>query len=230
MAKISPFVKFSGRVGFGGVVGYQKIKMKMRISRDVFHYTGDYKRNILAKVYDFYFQAATTELMPVWITQLQDEDEVWQAFLENRADMAITGASNYLNEALADSAAVPIPTNSGEPYTYATGWVWALASTNPVKQELSVELAEFLVESSFLAEWTTATGHIPPRPNALTTWQTTSLRSLAHQVSLSSQIIPPADILTSLGTPVMENTIQVLKLQTDPVTAAQSAATSVNGP
>ncbi len=186
--------------------------------------------DILAEVYDFYFQAATTDLMPVWITQLQDEDEVWQAFLENRADMAITSASNYLNESLADSAAVPIPTNSGEPYTYVTGWVWALASTNPVKQELSVELAEFLVESSFLAEWTTATGYFPPRPNALTTWQTTSLRSLAHQVSLSAQVIPPADILTSLGTPVMENTIQVLKLQTDPVTAAQSAATAVNGP
>jgi hypothetical protein len=99
-----------------------------------------------------------------------------------------------------------------------------------VKQELSVELAEFLVESSFLAEWTTATGYFPPRPNALTTWQTTSLRSLAHQVSLSAQVIPPADILTSLGTPVMENTIQVLKLQTDFVTAAQSAATAVNGP
>jgi ABC-type glycerol-3-phosphate transport system substrate-binding protein len=108
--------------------------------------------------------------------------------------------------------------------------VWALVSPTPEHQELSVELAEFLTRSDFLAEWTSVTGYLPPRPSALANWEPIPLRTLVNQISLSAQLIPSSDVLTSLGPPLEEATVQVLKLQIDPRAAAEEAAGSLSGP
>jgi hypothetical protein len=56
------------------------------------------------------------------------------------------------------------------------------------------------------------------------------MRSLIHQISLAAQLIPPSDVLTSLGPPLQEATVQVLKLEIDPLAAAEEAAGSLSGP
>ncbi len=183
---------------------------------------------ILQGVYEFFSAGSAAELIPTWTTQFQDDEPAWQAFLDNQSEMVVTWANTYLNEGLADSAATHIPTKNGTPYTLTNGWVWALANNEPSHQELSNELAGFLTESPFLARWTTATGYFPPRPNAMSNWQTTSLRSFAHQVSQSAEIIPPADILTALGQPIRDGTVDVINMQLTPDSAAQTAAFQVN--
>jgi hypothetical protein len=62
----------------------------------------------------------------------------------------------------------------------------------------------------------------------MSNWQTTSLRSFAHQVSQSAEIIPPADILTALGQPIRDGTVGVINMQLTPDIAAQTAADQVN--
>ena len=185
-------------------------------------------QEVLQGVYEFFSAGAVAKLIPTWTTQLQDDEPAWQAFLGNQSEMVVTWANTYLNEGLADTAATHVPTENGAPYSLADGWVWALANNEPSHQELSNELAEFLTESLFLARWTTATGYFPPRPNAMSNWQTTSLRSFAHQISLSAEVIPPADILTALGQPIRDGTIGVINLQLTPDIAAQTAADQVN--
>lgn len=184
----------------------------------------------LQSILTFYQGGQNSELLPYWLTQYTDDEQAWEVYSAQQADMAVTWFSRYLRTMPADSAASVLPTSSGEPFTLATSWVWALASPDPERQALSFELAEFLVESSFLAEWTGAAGYLPPRPSALTSWHNPSLRPLAEQISLSARLAPSADILTSLA-PALENaTTEVLKQQMDPATAAQAAAESLAVP
>jgi ABC-type glycerol-3-phosphate transport system substrate-binding protein len=184
----------------------------------------------LSEVLTFYHDGATSELLPLWLTQLETDEEVWDAFLEDRAEMAITWTSTYLQEIPPDTAGSHIPTLDGTPFTLANGWVWALASPDPEHQSLSAELAEFLTDSVFLAEWNSALGYLPPRPSSLPNWKPIPMRSLANQVSIAANLIPSTDVINSLGPPLQEATVEVLKLQIEPLTAAEIAAESIAGP
>jgi ABC-type glycerol-3-phosphate transport system substrate-binding protein len=153
----------------------------------------------LAQVLTFYQQGAISELLPFWLTQYATDEQAWQAFESQQAEMAVTWASRYLQNMPADTAAAPLPTPDGEPFTLATGWDWALASTNPERLALSVDLATFLTESPFLAEWNAAAGYLPPRPSALASWRSPSLQPLAAGLSESARLVPSAEVLTSLA-------------------------------
>ncbi|HSF83523.1 MAG TPA: extracellular solute-binding protein [Anaerolineales bacterium] len=184
----------------------------------------------LVDVLTFYRDAASSALAPFWLTQYQSDAQTWQAFLDNQADLVITWSSRYLNNLQADFSASPLPTFSGARYTLATGWAWALATTNPDHRELSAQLAEFLSESNFLARWTTALGYLPTRASAMNAWGSASLRSFYSQVAESARLYPPEDILTILGPPLEQAAVQVLKLEIEPATAAQAAVESLVGP
>lgn len=183
----------------------------------------------LTEVLAFYQAAGQAEVMPYWLTQYQSDDQAWETLVENRTHMVITWASRYLGGLLADTAMTPIPTEDGAAFTLASGWVWALASPEPEQHPISVELAEFLTEPTFLAKWTEAAGVLPPRPSALSAWNDSALQSALGEVALSAQLYPSADVLTSLGPAVEQATLQVLKQQGDPSAAAQAAVGGVGG-
>jgi ABC-type glycerol-3-phosphate transport system substrate-binding protein len=184
----------------------------------------------LSEVLTFYQDGATNELLPLWLTQLETDEEAWDAFLEERAEMAFTWTSTYLQEIPPDTAGAHIPTLDGTPFTIANGWVWALASPDPEHRSISAELAEFLTDRVFLAEWNSALGYLPPRPSSLPNWEPIPMRSLANQISLAANLIPSTDVLNSLGPPLQEATLEVLKLQIEPLTAAEMAAENISGP
>ncbi len=184
----------------------------------------------LTEMFTFYHEAASSGLAPFWLTQYQTDEQTWEAFLDNQAEMVITWTSRYLNNIQADLAAAPLPTNSGNRYTLATGWVWALATSNPDHLELSAQLAEFLSESNFQARWTTALGYLPTRESAMSAWDNASLRSFSGQVAGSARLSPSEDLLTILGPPLEQGAVQVLKLESEPAEAAQTAVQSLTEP
>jgi multiple sugar transport system substrate-binding protein len=188
----------------------------------------------LTSVLAFYMQAEQNGLMPFWLTQLQSDEQVWDAFLDKRSDLAITWLSNHLAAILStteeppDAAFAPLPTPDGVPFTLATGWVWALATLNQDRRILSLELAEFLCEANFLAQWTETTGYLPPRSNALGAWSNVDIQPLLSQVARSAVLYPSADISTPLGASLQPAVVQILKDQTDAATAAGEAAKSLS--
>jgi multiple sugar transport system substrate-binding protein len=184
----------------------------------------------LEKVLRFYLEASKSGVMPTWLTQLQNDDQVWEAFKERRASMAIAWNSLYFNQVITNTNAAPLPTENGKAFTLATGWVWALASSQPDRLEVGAQLAEFLTDTTFLAAWTQAAGYLPPRPSSLDAWTNKDQQLMVRQIVLSAGLYPSADIITSLGPPIQQATIQVLKQQTDPQTAAQQAAASLVNP
>jgi multiple sugar transport system substrate-binding protein len=185
---------------------------------------------ILTRVLAYYQQAATSGFAPVWLTQIETPGQAWESFMAEQAPMVVTWASNYLAELPANTAASAPPTLDGEPFSLANGWVWALASPNPEHQRLSVELAQYLSESSFLAKWTAESGYLPPRPSALDAWQASPQKDLAIQVTGPARLIPSTDVQASISPLLEEAALQVLKQQMDAETAAQNAVTALSAP
>jgi multiple sugar transport system substrate-binding protein len=186
---------------------------------------------ILAQVLSFYQKANQTGLAPTWLTQYETDDQSWSAFIEGKANLAISWTSRYLAEngnQVKDTAAATLPTLDGSSYTQATGWVWALAGSQTKNQAAAVQLAEFLTESDFMARWTAAAGFLPTRPSALTAWPDSALRTLSGQVMLSAHPFPPADVLASLAPVLRQATVQILNKQGDPLPLAQEAADRLN--
>ncbi len=168
--------------------------------------------------------------MPYWITQYQTDEQAWQAFISGETDLVITWASRYLSSMQADTAIAPLPIESGTPYTLANGWVWALSTPHTDRQALGAELAEYLTDSEFLGQWSEAGGVIPPQPSSLSGWSDSSLQALINRIAVSARLIPSTDLLTSLGPPLQQATVAVLKEQSDPQTAAQAAIEDVANP
>jgi len=188
--------------------------------------------NILYQVLTLYQDAGRASLMPYTLAQFDTDDQVWTAYQDEQASMAITWISRYIldgNTASASRAALP-PTVDGAPFTLATGWMWALASTQPERQALGAQLAEFLSSGDFLAEWSLAIGYLPTRTSSTTAWSDVEMQSLAEQISKSAQSIPSTDVLSSLGTPLSQAVVQVLKQQSDPLTASQDAVNYLKTP
>jgi multiple sugar transport system substrate-binding protein len=185
---------------------------------------------VLTKVLSFYQEAELAEVMPYWLTQYQDDEQVWTAFEEKRADMVVTWFSRYLSSEENDILVAPIPTSNGEPYTLATGWIWAFPTQRDIHLEVSLELAAFLTESDFLRIWNQAAGYLPPRSSSIRSWEENELKTVTNQILSSVHLVPTSDVLTSLGGALQQATVQVLKRQDEPLTAAQQAASSLTSP
>ena len=185
----------------------------------------------LTQVLTFYLSAERAGVMPqALLTQFQEEDQVWEAFLGKQADLAVTWSARLLGSHAEDIALAPIPTPVGKPFTLATGWVWALAGRDEEKRKLTVELAEFLTEPGFLATWTQAAGYLPTRPSSLGSGSNAASKKTIGTIALSAQLLPPIDVLSSLGNSLQQAVLAVLKGQSDPASAAQTAANSLTGP
>ncbi|MBS1248778.1 MAG: hypothetical protein MAG431_00340 [Chloroflexi bacterium] len=177
------------------------------------------------EVLSFYQQGWAAEVIPYWLTQFETESQAWEAYQKNQAQLAFVWSSRYLNLLPADTALTSIPSQDGKAFTIANGWLWSVASTDPARQALSVELAEFLTTNSFVADWTSAAGYVPPRPEALESWAGEEEWGVLEQVLPSSQILPSQLVLDKLGPRVRDAVVSVLKDQITP----EEALLIING-
>ena len=126
-------------------------------------------------------------------------------------------SNDFLNETPADAVLTPIPGPEGITCSLASAWLWTLAGSAPDLQPAAAELAEYLSDSAFLAEWTVATATLPPRPTALA-----ATKESLHQLSLVAQPIPSNDTVKALAEIFRVATLSVVQEQVDPSAAAQN--------
>jgi multiple sugar transport system substrate-binding protein len=187
----------------------------------------------VAQILEYDKRASLAGVMPVALTEYTNDAQVWDIFKGNAYPMAITWASIYLGDQLTpqdDVTLAPIPTLDGLPFTLATGWNWVLTGRDEVKRTQSVRLAEFLVDKEFLAKWTSAAGYLPPRVDALQNWQEGETRQVIEQISYSAWLMPPEDIVSSIGPALEQAVVNVIKAQSEPQTAAQAVVNQINQP
>jgi multiple sugar transport system substrate-binding protein len=184
--------------------------------------------NTLTEVLDLYSDGARQGAFPPWVGQLQSDEEAWEAYEEQRANLLVTWSSRFLTTLPVDSNAIPLPALGEQSYSLASGWLWAVSDPDPERRAVALRLAEHLVQSEYLAEWTAAYGILPPRPAALDDWTNQSLRNLVEPLVQSMQIRPTNDITAALGPVLRDAAVDVIRNQVDPATAAESAANQLN--
>jgi multiple sugar transport system substrate-binding protein len=184
----------------------------------------------LTEVLTFYNQGSQNGVIPFWLTSYETDDQAWDAYQDQSAQMVITWISRYLQTLPPDSLAARLPTPDGSAFTTATGWVWAIASPDPERQALSAELAEFLSIGDYASQWSAAAGYLPLRPSGLRVWENTLLDGLLEQVCFSAVLMPSTDIILSLGPLLQQSALESIKEQSDPAVAAQAAVDAIAAP
>jgi ABC-type glycerol-3-phosphate transport system substrate-binding protein len=179
----------------------------------------------LERVLSFYSQAQASNLTPYWLTQLEDEQIVWEYFLENRTELAVTWMSQYLQEAPEHIAAGLIPTQTGATFTLAKGWVWSVATPNAERQAAAEELAFFLSEPDFIGSWTQSLGYLPVHPSALAAWEAGPEQSLASVILPSAVPSPDYTDLSILGPAFQQAANAILKQE---LTISEAASGAIN--
>lgn len=181
----------------------------------------------LTTVFALYQTGVESGVLPSWLSQIQTPGQAWSAYREGQSNMAITWLSNYLKEFPADTMLAPLLPMAAGSVSLGTGMSWALATPDENRQALAVELAEFLVDPQFLAQWTAAVGYLPTRPSALELMEDPDLRTDLSQIAMMSRLRPSNDLITSLGPILREGVAQVLQGLMTPDLAAQTAVESL---
>lgn len=177
---------------------------------------------ILGKVLSLYLPEAEIDFISPQVINYGTEEQAWNAFREQRGNLVVTWTSRFLKEQTLPLALAPLPGFETGQYNLATGWSWALAGSVPENQPLAVELAEFLSDSQFLAEWTQAAGYLPTRPTALSSWSDTRIQSILTQTAETASLVPGEDLLVTIGPLFSEAALSVLNGEQLPAEAAQS--------
>ena len=180
----------------------------------------------LEAVFELFQKGVDSGSFPARLNQYQTNSQVWSAFLNEEEDLVVTWLSNYLKEGPADAAIVTLFPMTEEAVSLGTGLGWAVASIDESRRPMAVELAEYLVQAEYLADWTLTAGYIPSRPSALDTWQNQSLRITLNRAASMTRLRPANDTITSIGPILREGTRQVLQNQLSPAEAALAAVDS----
>jgi len=181
----------------------------------------------LTQVLKAYKEGVTANVFREQTFTLQSESQVWQAFENAQAGVAIVSVSRYLHEDQTGISLAPLPPISEINLTTGTGWLLAVSTPNPERQALATALAESLVEPAFMSQWTFASGKLPTRPSALESWQHNDLRTMLNQISMMAVVQPSNTITSSIGPILRDATLQVLRELVEPSQAAKVAEESI---
>lgn len=185
---------------------------------------------VLTGLYQLYADGAQSGVFPLWLTQLQKDSEAWTAYNELRSNWVITWLTRHLSEPSDDSTVTNFPGVNNTPTTLADGWVWCLTDPRVQIHELSVELAEFLVEPDYLTEWTPLAGALPVRPSTLIGFEDQTLRTTLGQIALTAHIRPNNEIVNVIGLVMQDQFVQVLSGKTTAPFAAQAILDRIGNP
>jgi multiple sugar transport system substrate-binding protein len=178
---------------------------------------------VLTKVLTLFDDGAKQGTFLPGLAQYQTDGQAWQAYRDQKNQWLVSWSSRFISDLPIDTTAAPLPSLGTQPFTLATGWLWALSEPNSALRPAAISLAEFLSASDFLSQWSAASGYLPTRPSALAGWSNQSLKSLLSPVVLAAQARPSNDLLSSLGPVLQEATLQVIRQQADPAQAAEAA-------
>ncbi len=179
------------------------------------------QRPPLQDVLQFYQEAQAANVMPFWLTQLENETQAWSSYQERQSTLALTWSSLYFRADAPNTSLAAVPTRSGKSFTYATGWVWCVVSSQPAQEEEALELVEFLVEDGFLDSWSVESSYLPVRPSALEIWPEGAYPLLWQQILPAAVIPPDQEVINAIGMEVRDAVVAVLKDQTAPETALE---------
>lgn len=153
-------------------------------------------------------RAIDAGVFPPSIMDHQTDEQSLQLYRAGGADLAVIWASNDLQTPSGRYA--PLPGLNNIPYSLGDGWVWALAGSDLENQPVAVELASYLVESSYMSEWTRAAGYLPTRPQALAEWDDEDLKYSIGEALRTAHPVPSEESLSMMSPLFLEALTRLL--------------------
>lgn len=160
-------------------------------------------QEILTRVLTLVDEGLSEEVFPSSLANVTNETQTLQIYRTGSANKAVVWYLSY--RPAEDGGLTPLPGLDQTAFSYATGWIWALAGANPEHQQLAVELAEYLVADGFIGEMTRETGYLPTRPSIVDEADRTMTAVLE-----SAHPMPSSDVLAVLGPLMQEALARVL--------------------
>ncbi len=158
---------------------------------------------ILTRVLSLVEEGRSKKVFPASLSNVTNESQTLQIYRTGIANKGVIWILNY--HPTSDGAIAPLPGLDEAPFSYATGWIWALAGSDPENQQLAVKLAEYLVADDFITEWTRETGYLPMRPSSVPDEDRTMTAILE-----SAHPIPSSAVIAVLGPLMQEALTRVL--------------------
>lgn len=176
-------------------------------------------------VFDFYSRCITTTVIaPTQVLTATHVDQVWEQFKAGEGGMTTVRASRYWLEADDTMAAAPIPTKDGRTISIARGWVLAMVTDVPARQDPAMSLIDWLTAPDHNARWTQTTGYLPPTRSALRLWDVSDEEQTVLLDLLEDAVPPPrASVMEAVGPPMQQALESVLNGRATPEEAAASA-------
>lgn len=159
---------------------------------------------VLTRLLDMIQEGLSRNVFLSSMANISADSQTLQVYRSGESDRALIWTLNYSPSL--DGLLLPLPGLNETPYSFANGWVWALAGSNPENQQLAVKLAEHLVAGDFIGQWTRETDYLPTRPSSLGEDEGTLAAILE-----SAEPIPPNNVVVVLGPLMQEALTRVLK-------------------
>lgn len=167
--------------------------------------------DLMLRLLNYYSEGQSSGIFPFWLSQYEDDEQIWQAFLDGRMPILTTWSNRYFLSTDDNQGAAAVPTVIRETISFAKAWAWAITSPNNERQSLAIKLAEFLSEAEFLAQWSSAAGYLPARESALAAWAPNAKQVLGLQIAASAHLVPRQEFQNRLGPAISKAVIALIK-------------------
>jgi ABC-type glycerol-3-phosphate transport system substrate-binding protein len=158
----------------------------------------------LVRVLSLYQRAHEAGVIPVNIRSFQTDAQSINSYLTGETDLAFIWASSDIG--VNSGGYAPLFGLNDVSYSIGDGWVWVFAGSNLENEPLAIELATYLVESDYMAEWTKVSGYLPTRPLALAGWEDDTVKAALDNVLLAAHPAPSPEVISRFG-PVMQEAL-----------------------
>lgn len=167
----------------------------------------------LKKAYNVINDGASSGTFPYWLADYDSFEKGYQAFLDNRANYAVMWASSVLNRLPENVALASLPAVNAQPFTLADGWMWVLTNTSEDQRQVTIALAEYLMDDQFLAEWTEAANLMPTSQSILKKWKNQTDAATVNEIASSAQLIPSNEFISSISPILQQGTLGMIRGQ-----------------
>ncbi len=168
-------------------------------------------------------------LVATSLLDLTSDEAVWKFYGQSPSGLLFVPQA-YLVQAPAAWRVALIPGVNGQGWAWADGYLWAVPLQSASRLTLASRWLREVSDPAFVGTWTEAQGLLPPTEAALQAWQQAGLAAQMQPFAQRAQILPPLDVLTTLGPPLQQALAQVITGAASPEEAAHQAVQALAGP
>ncbi len=145
--------------------------------------------------------ARSNGLIPVNTIGFNSLDEVWDAYAVGEVNTALVTSERFLAQRAAgrQDGFVAVPGAEAPIPPLVEGWIWAISTPDPARQQVAAELINWLVAPQNLGEWSLAALTPPANRAALALWPEDDYIHFLDQQLMQAQALPPTVDATLLS-------------------------------